>query len=145
MLWQSVRFLWESDKSVKMRASGQLNDISLEAAMANTRKALGAGVLKILSKIGISLLSSYQGAQIFEAIGLGDELIQTAFKGTPSRIGGLTFRDLAEEGAEWHANAKFSEDAPTLLKNYGFVKYYQKLEHHEWNPPMSRLLHKALR
>ena len=55
---------------------------------ANVRKALEAGVLKILSKIGISLLSSYHGAQIFEAIGLGKALIDTAFVGTPSRVGG---------------------------------------------------------
>ena len=112
---------------------------------ANVRKALEAGVLKILSKIGSSLLSSYHGAQIFEAIGLGKELIDTAFLGTPSRIGGLTFTDLAEEVAEWHGKAGFDAEMPKLLKNYGFVKYYQKLEHHEWNPPMSRLLHKALR
>ena len=51
-----MRHHYEGAKSTKMRASGQLNDISLEAAMQNTRKALGAGVLKILSKIGISLL-----------------------------------------------------------------------------------------
>ena len=80
---------------------------------------------------------SCTGAQIFEAIGLGKELIDTAFVGTPSRIGGLTFRDVAEEGAQWHANARGITEGKPLV-NYGFVKYYQKLEHHEWNPPMSR-------
>jgi len=145
LLYSTVRNLYESDKRVKMRESGQIPAISLEESFLNTRKAIEAGVLKILSKIGISLLSSYQGAQIFEAIGVGKELIDTAFVGTPSRIGGLTFEDLAEEVAEWHAAAKFNDEEPKLLRNYGFVKFYQKLEHHTWNPPMSKLLHKALR
>ena len=61
--------MYESDKRTKMRASGQLNDIPLEDAFKNTRKALEAGVLKILSKIGISLLSSYHGAQVRRTIG----------------------------------------------------------------------------
>jgi glutamate synthase (ferredoxin) len=143
LLWQSVRYLYDSDKSVKMREAGKLYDISLAASLANTRKALEAGVLKILSKIGISLLSSYHGAQIFEAIGVGGELIKMAFRGTPSRVGGLTPEDLAEEVAEWHATA-FTESAPERLFNYGFVKYYQKKEHHENTPPMSKMLHKAL-
>ena len=69
---------------------------------ANVRKALEAGVLKILSKIGISLLSSYHGAQIFEAIGIGDQLVETAFRGTPSRVGGLTPPELAEEVPSLH-------------------------------------------
>jgi len=144
LLLSSVKYLYDSEKRTKMRASGQLNDIPLEQSYVNVRKALDAGVLKILSKIGISLLSSYHGAQIFEAIGLGKELIDTAFVGTPSRIGGLTFNDVAEEVAEWHETAKII-DPKKPLKNYGFVKYYQKAEHHQWNPPMSRLLHKALR
>ena len=72
-------------------------DITVEQALDNYRVALEAGLLKILSKMGISLLASYHGAQIFEAIGVGAELMDIAFKGTPSRIGGLTLRELAEE------------------------------------------------
>uniref|UniRef100_A0A7S2DXM1 glutamate synthase (ferredoxin) n=1 Tax=Haptolina brevifila TaxID=156173 RepID=A0A7S2DXM1_9EUKA len=144
MLFRSVKMLYTSEKRTKMRASGQLNDISLEQSNVNTRNALEAGVLKILSKIGISLLSSYHGAQIFEAIGIGKEIIDSALVGTPSRIGGLSYADLAEEVAQWNANAAAYKEGKPLM-NYGFVKYYQKLEHHQWNPPMSRELHKALR
>jgi len=144
MLWSAVRFLYESDKSAKMREQGKLNDISLRASLVNTRKALEAGVLKILSKIGISLLSSYHGAQIFEAIGIGDQLVETAFRGTPSRVGGLTPPELAEEVAEWHATAFGGAAPPERLLNYGFVKFYAKKEHHENTPPMSKMLHKAL-
>ena len=106
-------------------------------------------MLKILSKIGICLLSSYHGAQIFEAIGIGDDVMESAFRGTPSRIGGMSFRDLALEVAEYHETAFARDDKTgafkTLLVNYGFVKYYQRKEHHEWNAPMARLLHDALR
>ena len=144
-LWNSVRYLYESPKAKNQREKGQLPAISLGDAYVNTRKALEAGVLKILSKIGISLLSSYHGAQIFEAIGLSDELVSTAFVGTPSRIGGLTFSDLAEEAAEWQTAAFGAEAAPERLRNYGFVKFYQRLEYHENTPPMSRQLHEALR
>merc|ERR1719149_543872 len=135
--------------SVKMRAEGKLPDISLEEAYANTRNALEAGMLKILSKIGICLLSSYHGAQIFEAIGIGGAVMDSAFRGTPSRIGGMSFRDLALEVSEYHETAFARDDKTgefkTLMVNYGFVKYYQRKEHHEWNAPMARLLHDALR
>ena len=130
-MFQATKWLYESDKRTKMRASGMLADIPLNQAYVNARKALEAGVLKILSKIGISLLSSYHGAQIFEAVGIGKELIDTAFVGTPSRIGGVTFKDVAEEIAEWHAAAGLvRRGEKENLINYGFVKYYQRLEHH---------------
>ena len=97
LLWRAVRHHYELPKSTKMRKDGTLPDISLENAYTNTRSALEAGMLKILSKIGICLLSSYHGAQIFEAIGIGEDVMESAFRGTPSRIGGMSFRDLALE------------------------------------------------
>ena len=101
--------------AITLCASGALADIPLEQAYKNTRKALEAGVLKILSKIGISLLSSYHGAQIFEALGLHPDVVETCFSGTPSRIGGLSFVDLAEEVAEWHETAFRGEEEITRL------------------------------
>ena len=146
LLWRSVKYLYDSDKSAKLRASGELADISLAQSMRNTRKALEAGVLKILSKIGISLLSSYHGAQIFEVIGIGQEVMDSAFVGTPSRIGGMSTSDIAEEVFTCHETAFPSEgDRITMLQNYGFVKFYAKKDFHENNPPMSRLLHASLK
>ena len=146
LLWRSVKYLYDSDKSAKLRASGELADISLAQSMRNTRKALEAGVLKILSKIGISLLSSYHGAQIFEVIGIGQEVMDSAFVGTPSRIGGMSTSDIAEEVFTCHETASPSEgDRITMLQNYGFVKFYAKKDFHENNPPMSRLLHASLK
>jgi glutamate synthase (NADPH/NADH) large chain len=78
-------------------ASGQA--ITPNRAEKNLIKALGKGVLKVMSKMGVSTVASYTGAQIFEAIGLGEEVIGTCFAGTASRLGGVGFSVLAEEAA----------------------------------------------
>ena len=80
-----------------MIRSGKLADLSVEDTQRNYKKALEKGVLKILSKMGISLLSCYHGAQIFEIYGLGQDIVDTAFRGSVSRIGGMTFDDLQKE------------------------------------------------
>jgi glutamate synthase domain-containing protein 2 len=63
----------------------------------NYKKGIEKGVLKIMSKMGISLLSSYQGGQIFEIIGLSDEIVDVAFRGSVSRVGGMNFSDIEKE------------------------------------------------
>ena len=80
-----------------MIKSGKLADLTVEDTQRNYKKALEKGVLKILSKMGISLLSCYHGAQIFEIYGLGEDIVDTAFRGSVSRIGGMTFDDLQKE------------------------------------------------
>jgi glutamate synthase (ferredoxin) len=121
-----------------------------QEALNNYRKSVDAGILKIMSKIGIGMLSSYSGAQIFEAIGLSKEVIETSFKGTPSRIGGMGLDDLAEEVNLFYANAypdvlDPSSPAVKKLVNYGFNKFLPKLEYHDNSPPLSKTLHKAVR
>jgi glutamate synthase (NADPH) large chain len=78
---------------------GVIEGISEKRAEANLLKALGKGLLKIMSKMGVSTVASYTGAQIFEAIGLGPEVIETCFAGTTSRLSGLDFDALAAETA----------------------------------------------
>ncbi|CAJ2671649.1 unnamed protein product [Trifolium pratense] len=89
-----------SNKTVNLMKNGKMPTVSIEQAQKNYSKAVKAGLLKILSKMGISLLSSYCGAQIFEIYGLGKEVVDVAFTGSVSKIGGLTFdevlRDLLE-------------------------------------------------
>nr|MBX2862178.1 glutamate synthase subunit alpha [Leptolyngbyaceae cyanobacterium MAG.088] len=94
---ESVRHWWANGKTQKLMETGKLPVTTLNGAQANYRKAIEAGLLKILSKMGISLLSSYQGAQIFEAIGIGPELLTAGFKGSISRLGGLTIAELAQD------------------------------------------------
>ena len=84
---------------------GELAGISEAKAAANLIKALGKGLLKIMSKMGVSTVASYTGAQIFEAIGLGDEVIGRCFAGTTSRLGGIGFDVLAAEAAHRHSLA----------------------------------------
>ena len=68
-----------------------------DKAQENYIQAVNKGLLKILSKMGISTLRSYRAAQIFEAIGLSEEVVKTYFTGTPTRIGGLSLRDIGHE------------------------------------------------
>jgi glutamate synthase (ferredoxin) len=107
------------------------------------RKALEAGLRKILSKIGISLLASYHGAQIFEAIGIGADLIDLAFRGTTSRVAGLSLAELASETQAFHAKA-FPELTRTKLEFMGFVQYRSGGEYHLNSPDMAKALHAAV-
>ncbi len=82
-----------------LAARGELGGVTPGKAAGNMLKALGKGVLKIMSKMGVSTVASYTGAQIFESIGLGEEVIGTCFAGTSSRLGGIGFDVLAQEAA----------------------------------------------
>ena len=84
---------------------GDIPGVTPEQAARNLVKALGKGVRKTMSKIGVSTVASYTGAQIFEAIGLGPEVIDSCFAGTTSRLGGVGFDELAEEVLIQHRRA----------------------------------------
>ncbi|MHC5597142.1 MAG: glutamate synthase-related protein, partial [Nostoc sp.] len=136
---------WWSDPGTQKNLVGlqKTPALTLEQALGNYRKAVESGLLKILSKMGISLLSSYQAAQIFEAIGIGGDLIELGFRGTTSRIGGLSVSELADEVLSFHSKA-FPEFTNNRLENLGFVQYRARGEYHMNSPEMVRALHKAL-
>lgn len=140
---ETVRQWWADPKTKGMMERGRLKAIPLAAAQANYRKAVQDGLLKILSKMGISLLSSYHGAQIFEAIGIGADLLHLGFNGTASRLGGLSVADLAQEVLSFHCRA-FPELTLKKLENYGFVNYRPGGEYHMNSPEMAKHLHKAV-
>nr|AKI29076.1 ferredoxin-dependent glutamate synthase [Pyrus betulifolia] len=133
-----------SAKTVNLMRNGKMPTVTIEQAQKNFCKAVKAGLLKILSKMGISLLSSYCGAQIFEIYGLGKEVVDLAFCGSISCIGGLTFDELARETLSFWVKA-FSEDTAKRLENFGFIQFRPGGEYHGNNPEMSKLLHKAVR
>ncbi|NEP14205.1 MAG: glutamate synthase large subunit [Symploca sp. SIO2C1] len=143
LAWESVRNWWADNRTQKLMARGKINSLTIEEAQKNYRKALEAGLLKILSKMGISLLSSYHGAQIFEAIGIGPDLLALAFNGTTSRLGGLSMPDLAQEVIAFHQRA-FPELTTKKLENFGFVNYRPGGEYHMNSPEMAKALHKAV-
>jgi glutamate synthase (ferredoxin) len=135
---------WHSSKRVQqLMKTGKLPSVTPLEAQQNFRKSICAGLLKIMSKMGISLLSSYQGAQIFEAIGIGEDLLNLGFAGTPSRLGGLTIRNLADETVQFTEAAYGGER--TKLENYGYVQFYRSGEYHHNSPILMKSLHKAIR
>ncbi|MBT9315508.1 glutamate synthase large subunit [Leptothoe spongobia] len=141
---ESVRHWWATNRTQKLMETGKLPVNTLNGAQANYRKAVEAGLLKILSKMGISLLSSYQGAQIFEAIGIGPELLNVGFKGSISRLGGVTVEELAQETMRFHSKA-FPELTGKRLEHLGFIQPRPRGEYHSNSPQMTKLLHKALK
>jgi glutamate synthase domain-containing protein 2/glutamate synthase domain-containing protein 1/glutamate synthase domain-containing protein 3 len=107
-------------------------------------KALDAGLLKVLSKLGISTVSSYRGAQAFEAIGLDHEFIESWFTGTPSRLGGIGVEGVAREALVRHGRAWPGGEWP-LLPVGGVYAWRRDGERHGWNPESVALLQKAAR
>ncbi len=116
----------------------------LEQAAQNTIKAIGKGLLKTISKMGISTIQSYRGAQIFEAVGLERELIERHFTGTASRIGGVGLDVLATEALERHARA-YPAPEDDLLPVGGVYAWRRDGEHHMWNPETIALVQHAVR
>jgi len=109
--------------------------------------AVNKGLLKIMSKMGISIVESYCGAQIFEAIGLGEELIETAFVGTPSLIGGVGFTAAAEDVLAWHQKAypEAETSKKIRLETWGLYKSRRGGELHTWSPQVVHALQGAAR
>ncbi|MBX0328111.1 glutamate synthase large subunit [Oscillochloris sp. ZM17-4] len=110
--------------------------------------ALEKGLLKTMSKMGIAALDSYCGAQIFEALGLDQELVDQCFVGTPTRVGGISFAKLEADVLARHARAFPAEDVGTerapSLPHPGFYKFKRDGENHAFSPPVVHALHKAV-
>src|SRR5437667_3178306 len=116
-----------------------------EDARFRFRTAAEKGLLKIISKMGISTLSSYCGAQIFEALGLGAEVIDRCFTGTVSTIGGIGFAEIAEDVlARQRAAYPPLASAPPALPDHGRVRYRRDGEDHAWSPPLVRAMQDAV-
>ncbi|WP_163505592.1 glutamate synthase large subunit [Fodinicola acaciae] len=131
-----------------MIAGGQLTGIEPQKAIRNYVKALGKGVLKVMSKMGISTVASYTGAQVFEAVGLSKELIDQHFTGTTSKLGGVGLDALADEVAARHAKAwpaNPTDRAHRRLEVGGEYQWRREGELHLFNPETVFLLQHATR
>src|SRR6266568_1097383 len=120
--------------------------VAEDDASLRFRAAAEAGLLKILSKMGISTLSSYCGAQIFEALGLGAEVIDRCFTGTVSTIGGIGFTEIAEDVLARH-RAAYPDvvAAEPVLPDHGRVRYRRDGEDHGWSPQLVRAMQAAVK
>jgi glutamate synthase domain-containing protein 2/glutamate synthase domain-containing protein 1/glutamate synthase domain-containing protein 3 len=137
------------------------NGLGPAEARERTVQGLAKGLLKTMSKIGISAVGSYRGAQIFEAVGLDEELIERHFTGTPSRIGGIGLLELAREALERHARAYPQEHGlplPAYVEEGALAAAHEKLlpqggvyqwrrdgEFHMWEPATIASLQRAAR
>jgi glutamate synthase (NADPH) large chain len=113
-----------------------------KVARKNYIKSIDKGLLKIFSKMGISTLRSYHGSQIFEAVGIGRELIEKYFTGTASRLGGIGFEEICEEVMMFHREAykEINTDEPFRFETTGNNAWRKYGEHHAWNPETIGLL-----
>ena len=123
---------------------GLLPGVDEEHAVKNTIKTLSKGVVKVISKMGISTIQSYCGAQIFEAIGLDRTVVERYFTGTPSRIGGVGLDVIAEEARRRHAQA-FAPGEAADLETGGQYKWRHDGERHLFNPETIHRLQYACR
>ncbi|MCX7671258.1 MAG: glutamate synthase-related protein, partial [Anaerolineae bacterium] len=132
----------------------QAEGLTLADAQHNFIKAVEKGILKIMAKMGIATLDSYVGAQVFEAIGVGDELIRSAFVGTENfKLGGITYEHLARAVLAWHRNGYPRPPAAgdngnghvpePRLDSYGFYKARRGGERHAFSPEGVRALHEV--
>ncbi len=119
-------------------------DVGPVEAAENVVKALGKALLKTISKMGISTIHSYCGAQIFEAVGLDSSVVDKHFTGTASRIGGVGIDVLAAEAMERHARA-YPVPQDDLLPVGGVYAWRRDGEHHMWNPETIALVQHAVR
>lgn len=120
--------------------------LDFHTAEKNFIKAVDKGLLKVMSKMGISTLTSYKGAQLFEAIGLGEDITRKYFGETISKIGGIDMADLQREILSDHAQA-FAEDYDTVapIRHLGQYSFRKDGESHAWNPETIATLQIATR
>jgi glutamate synthase (NADPH/NADH) large chain len=130
-----------------MKMNGQMDTtLDIEQLKKNYIKAVNEGLLKVFSKMGISTLQSYQGAQIFEIIGLNKQVVDTYFTGTTSRIQGMGLDEIAKESLTKHKLAFGIKEQPTdRLPVGGVYQWKRKGEFHLFNPQTIHLLQDATR
>jgi len=121
-------------------------NLSAEKAVLNYIKALGKGLSKIMSKMGISTYMSYCGAQIFEAIGLKADFVEKYFRGTPTQVGGIGVFEVAEEAIRLH-RAAFGDDPvlENMLEAGGEYAWRARGEEHMWTPDVIAKLQHSTR
>ncbi len=116
--------------------------LDYHTAEKNYSNSINKGLLKVISKMGISTLRSYRGAQIFESLGIGQALLDRYFKGLISRIGGIDLAEIAREALMAHYEAfdlipnKYEQENSELqqIENAGIYNYRRNGEYHAWNP-----------
>ena len=133
--------------SIKELIEDKLLDKDFYAAVNDYNEGILKGIVKIASKMGISTIQSYQGSQIFEAIGINEDVIEKYFTGTVSRIGGISSKDIEEDIDALHSKAfdPLGLKVDLTLDSFGSHKFRSDKEEHLYNPKTIHLLQEATR
>ena len=133
--------------SIKELIEDKLLDKDFYAAVNDYNDGILKGIVKIASKMGISTIQSYQGSQIFEAIGINEDVIEKYFTGTVSRIGGISLKDIEEDIDALHSKAfdPLGLKVDLTLDSFGSHKFRSDKEEHLYNPKTIHLLQEATR
>ncbi len=126
----------------EMKRSGEIQNREEHELSHAYRYGINKGLYKIISKMGISTVSSYRGAELFEIVGLADEVVELCFADTVSRIGGARFEDLQAEQQEL---AERAWSARKAVPQGGLLKFVHGEEYHAYNPDIIGTLHEAVR
>lgn len=121
---------------------GEIEKLTIPQAFKNFRQAMDNGLYKIMSKMGISSASSYRGAQIFDAIGLADDILEDCFAGTPSKIKGISYEEIAQDYLYFHNKIYNHTKNEKKLDIGGFYRYRGDGEYHSFNPAVFKGIHK---
>ncbi len=127
--------------TVALHERKDLNKYQMQTKLKNTQKALNAGLLKIMSKMGISTIASYRNSRLFDIIGLCDEIIDDCFKGSHADISGLAYKDIESRIEKSHFSAFFDDKHIFPLELGGFYKYINGGEYHDYGPDTTRAMH----
>ncbi len=124
--------------------SKELN-LSAREAIKSIQSAINAGLLKTLSKMGISTIASYRNSGLFDILGLGDEIVQECFSASKSALNGLGYEDIDERLKQWHKDAFRNDGFNRIfpLKVGGFYKFYSGEEYHDFGPSVIKAIHRV--
>ena len=130
---------------VQLAEDGEFAELSAPEAIETYKATVEKGVLKIMAKMGISTVSSYHGAQIFEALGINSTVIDKCFTGTTSRLSGIGFAEIAAETLHFHTKAFAGSEGDASLEEAGYFRFRRNGEFHAFNPTVFKSLHRFVK
>ena len=129
----------------QLAEDGEFEELTAPKAIETYKETIEKGVLKIMAKMGISTVSSYRGAQIFEALGINATVIDKCFTGTTSRLSGIEFAEIAAETLHFHAKAFSGSKGDASLEEAGYFRFRRNGEFHAFNPTVFKSLHRFVK
>ena len=130
---------------VQLAEDDELAGLTATKAVEIYKATVEKGILKIMAKMGISTVSSYRGAQIFEALGVNATVIDKCFTGTTSRLNGIGFAEIAAETLHFHTKAFSGSEDDASLEEAGYFRFRRNGEFHAYNPTVFKSLHKFVK